>query len=255
MAIEYESHGHVRIIRLNKPEKLNALNPADLTELRRLEGVFNDDSDAWVLILTGAGDKAFCSGDDLGEEGVGGATSGAIKFDPEPRRWFSHCYKPIISAVNGFAVGGGMELVMLTDIRIVAEHAKFGLPEVRWAIPPMFGGCCSLPQQIPHCRAMELLLTGDMISAQEALQYGLINRMVPKEELMSEAMKMAERICQNGPVALRLTKEIALRSIGIPREMGYLLEHELGSKAFATEDAKEGPLAFFEKRKPNFRGR
>jgi enoyl-CoA hydratase len=101
---------------------------------------------------------------------------------------------------------------------------------------------------------MEILLTGDLISAQEALQYGLINRVVPRERLMPEAISMAERLCENGPIALRLAKEVALRSRGLPREMGYLLEHELGTKAFSTEDAKEGPKAFFEKRKPNFRG-
>lgn len=254
MAIDYESHGRVRIIRFNRPEKRNALNPAHLTELTRLESEFKEDPEAWVLILTGAGDKAFCAGDDL-DEGVGGVTSGRITFQPEPRRWFSHCYKPIVSAVNGFATGGGMEFVMLTDIRIAAEHARFGLPEVRWGITPMIGGACSLSHQIPHCRAMELLLTGDLISAQEALQYGLINRVVASEDLMPEAMKTAQRLCENGPIALRLAKEVALRSRGLPREMAYLLEQELGSRAFSTEDAREGPLAFFEKRKPNFHGR
>lgn len=145
-------------------------------------------------------------------------TSGKIKFQPEPRRWFSHCYKPIVSAVNGFATGGGMELVMLTDIRIAAQHARFGLPEVRWGITPMIGGACSLVQQIPHCRAMELLLAGDLISAREALQYGLINRVVPGDDLMSEAIGTARRLCENGPIALRLAKEVTFRlaNKGIP---------------------------------------
>ncbi len=253
MAIDYESNGRIRIMRFNRPEKRNALNPAHLMELTRLENEFKDDPDAWVLILTGAGDRAFCAGDDL-DEGVGGATSGKIKFEPEPRRWFSHCYKPVITAVNGFATGGGMEFVLLSDIRIAADHARFGLPEVCWGITPMIGGSCSLTQQIPHCLAMELLLTGDLISAQQAVQYGLINRVVPKENLMAEAMNTAQRLCENGPIALRLVKEIALRSRGVPREMGFLLEHELGTKAFSTEDAREGPKAFFEKRKPSFRG-
>jgi enoyl-CoA hydratase len=218
-----------------------------------LEGRLNDDGDAWVLVLTGAGNETFCSGADL-EEGVGGLLSGEITFDPLPRRWFSHCYKPIIAAVNGFATGGGMELVLLTDLRIAAENASFGLPEVRWGLVPQFGGCCNLPHQIPHCRAMEILLTGDRISAEEALQFGLVNRVVPREELMSSAMQMAERLCQNGPVALRLTKEVALKSRGIPREMGYLMEMEIGGRFSDTEDAREGPMAFFQKRKPNFRG-
>jgi len=254
MAIHYETDGHVRIMKMDNPERRNALPPADLAEMTRLEDEFSADPDAWVLILTGTGDKAFSAGADLAE-GVGGVLRGEIKVEPLPKRWFSHCYKPIISAVNGYATGGGMELVMLTDIRIAAEHATFGLPEVRWALAPQFGACCNLPHQIPHCRAMELLLTGDRISAQEALQYGLINRVVPKENLMPTAMKMAERLCENGPVAMRLIKEIALRSRGVPRETGYLMEMEIGGQAFATEDAKEGPLAFFEKRKPKFRGR
>ena len=253
MAIDYEKEGHIHIMRINNPARRNSLAPADLTEMTRLENEFIADPDAWVMILTGAGDKAFCSGDDL-EEGVAAVTSGELKFEPQPKRWFSHCYKPVVSAVNGYATGGGMELVMLTDIRIAAEHARFGLPEVRWAITPMFGGCCTITHQIPHCRAMELLLTGDLISANEAVDYGLINRVVPKEDLMSEARKMADRLCENGPLALRLAKEIALKSRGLPREMGYLMEHEIGGKAFTTEDAKEGPLAFFEKRKPKFRG-
>lgn len=253
MAIRYQIEGNIRIITLDNPEKRNALSPTDFEELARLEGQFNSDADAWVLILTGAGDKTFCAGADL-EEAVGGVLSGEIKVEPMPKRWFSHCYKPIISAVNGFATGGGMELVLLTDFRIAADNASFGLPEVRWGLVPLFGACCSLPQQIPYCRAMELLLTGDRISAEEALQYGLINKVVPQTELMLAAMQMAERLCENGPVALRLAKEIALKSRGVPREIGYLLEMEIGSKAFATEDAREGPLAFFEKRKPKFRG-
>lgn len=253
MAIRYETEGNIRIITLDNPEKRNALNPTDLAELARLEGQFNSDADAWVLILTGAGDKTFCAGADLAE-GVGGVLSGEIKVEPMPKRWFSHCYKPIIAAVNGFATGGGMELVLLTDFRIAADNASFGLPEVRWGIVPQFGACCSLLQQIPYCRAMELLLTGDRISAEEALQYGLINKVVPQTELMLAAMQMADRLCENGPVALRLAKEIALKSRGVPREIGYLMEMEIGSKAFATEDVKEGMLAFFEKRKPKFRG-
>lgn len=253
MAIGYETEDHIRIITLDNPQKRNALAPADLRELSRLESEFINDVDAWVLILTGAGETTFCAGADLAE-GVGGVLSGEIKIDPLPRRWFSHCYKPIIAAVNGFATGGGMELVMLTDIRIAAENASFGLPEVRWGLVPQFGGCCNLPYQVPYCRAMEILLSGDRITAQEALQYGLINKVVALADLMPTTMKMAKRLCENGPVALRLTKEVVLKSRGVPREMGYLMEMEIGGQAFATQDAREGPLAFFEKRKPKFRG-
>jgi len=253
MAVDYEKHGHIRIMRFNNPEKRNALSVQDFLEMERIENDFAADDDAWVLIMTGAGDKSFCAGADL-TEGVGAATSGSF-MEPRYRRWFSHCYKPVVAAINGYALAGGTELLELTDIRIAAEHAVFGLQEVRWGLVPLGGSCAHLTRQIPYCRAMELLLMGDQISAQEALQYGLINKVVPKEELMPTAMATAERICENGPVAVRLVKEIALKSMGQPREIGYLMEFQIGAHAYTTEDAKEGPLAFVEKRKPNFKNR
>ena len=253
MAIDYEKHGHIRIMRFNNPEKRNALGIQDFLDWDKIEDEFVADDDAWVLIMTGAGDKAFSAGADL-SEAIGAATSGA-KLEPRPRRWFSHCYKPIIAAINGYALAGGTEFIELADIRIAAEHAMFGIQEVRWGLVPLGGSCAHLTRQIPFCKAMEMLLIGDRFTAQQALEMGLINKVVLKEELMPTAMATAERICENGPVAVRLVKEIALKSIGIPREMSYLLEYEVGAKAYATEDAKEGPLAFFEKRKPNFKNR
>lgn len=253
MAIDYEKHGHVRVMTFNNPEKRNALGIQDFLHWEKIEDEFVADEEAWVLIMTGAGDVAFSAGADL-QEAVGAATSGA-KLEPRPKRWFSHCYKPIIAAVNGFALAGGTEFLELADIRIAAEHAVFGIQEVRWGLVPLGGSCAHLLRQIPYCRAMELLLVGDRITAQEALQIGLINKVVPKEELMPAAMKMAERICENGPIAVRLVKEIALKSVGVPREIAYLMEMEIGAKAYASEDAKEGPMAFFEKRKPNFKNR
>ncbi|NQT48464.1 MAG: enoyl-CoA hydratase/isomerase family protein [Chloroflexi bacterium] len=253
MAIDYEKHGHIRIMRFNNPEKRNALGIQDFLDWDKIEDEFVADDDAWVLIMTGAGDKSFSAGADL-SEAIGAATSGA-KLEPRPRRWFSHCYKPIIAAINGYALAGGTEFIELADIRIAAEHAMFGIQEVRWGLVPLGGSCAHLTRQIPFCKAMEMLLIGDRFTAQQALEMGLINKVVPKEELMPTAMATAERICENGPVAVRLVKEIALKSIGLPREMSYLLEYEIGAKAYATEDAKEGPLAFFEKRKPNFKNR
>ena len=253
MAIDYEKHGHIRIMRFNNPEKRNALGIQDFLDWDKIEDEFVADDDAWVLIMTGAGDKSFSAGADL-SEAIGAATSGA-KLEPRPRRWFSHCYKPIIAAINGYALAGGTEFIELADIRIAAEHAMFGIQEVRWGLVPLGGSCAHLTRQIPFCKAMEMLLIGDRFTAQQALEMGLINKVVLKEELMPTAMATAERICENGPVAVRLVKEIALKSIGLPREMSYLLEYEIGAKAYATEDAKEGPLAFFEKRKPNFKNR
>jgi len=254
MTIDFEKKDHVRIMTFNNPDKRNALGIQDFLEMERIDDEVSADPDAWVLIITGAGDKAFCAGADL-QEAIGAATSGEHKIEAKPKRWFSHCYKPIIAAVNGFALAGGTEIALLTDIRIAAEQATFGIREVRWGLVPLGGSLVNLPRQVPYCRAMELLLVGDKISSQEALQYGLINRIVPQKELMPTAMQLAERICENGPVAVRLVKEIVLKSLSLPRELGFLAEMELGAQAYSTEDAKEGPLAFFEKRKPRFTGR
>jgi enoyl-CoA hydratase len=254
MTIDFEKKGHIRIMTFNNPKKRNALGIKDFLEMERIDDEVSVDPDAWVLIITGAGDKSFCAGADL-EETVGVATSGEVKLEARPRRWFSHCYKPIVAAVNGSALAGGTEIVLLTDIRIAATHATFGMREVCWGLVPLGGAPVNLPRQIPYCRAMEMLLIGDKLTAEQALQYGLINKIVPREELMPAAMQTAERICENGPIAVRLVKEIVLKSLSLPRELAFLTEMELGVQAYSTEDAKEGPLAFFEKRKPNFRGR
>jgi enoyl-CoA hydratase len=254
MAIIYEKEGHVRIMTMSNPDRMNALTVQDWLDMEAREEEFTADSDAWVLILTGAGDKAFCTGADL-DSAIGEATKAETKIPPKHTRWFSHCYKPVIGAINGYAVAGGAELTFLTDIRIAAEHAQFGIQEVRWGLVPLGGSCVNAPRQIPFCKAMEMLLVGDRMTAQEALEWGLINYVVPKEDLMTKAMEMAERICENGPLAVRTVKEIALKSLSMSREMGYLAEMELGAPIFKTHDAMEGPMAFLEKRKPNFKGK
>jgi len=253
MTIDYERKDHIRIMTFNNPEKRNALTTKDFLRMEEIEEEFKADPDAWVLIMTGAGDKSFSAGADL-DEVIGKATSAEVKLEPRAKRWFSHCYKPVISAINGYAVAGGTEFILLTDIRIAAEHAMLGIQEVRWGLVPLGGSLVNLPRQIPWCKAMEILLIGDRITAQQALDIGLINMVVPLEELMPTAIKVAERICENGPLAVRLVKEIALKAISQPRELGFITEMELGAAAFRSDDAKEGPLAFFEKRKPNFKG-
>jgi len=254
MTIDYEKKGHIRIMTFNNPEKRNALTIRDFLRMDEIDEEFQADPDAWVLIMTGAGDRSFSAGADL-EEAIGKATSAEVKLEPRAKRWFSHCYKPIISAINGYALAGGTEFILLTDIRIAAEHAMLGIQEVRWGLVPLGGSCVNLPRQISWCKAMEILLIGDRLTAQQALDIGLINMVVPKEQLMPTAMKVAERICENGPLAVRIVKEIALKALSQPRELGFITEMELGAKAFKSEDAKEGPLAFFGKRKPQFKGR
>jgi enoyl-CoA hydratase len=154
--------------------------------------------------------------------------------------------------VNGFCIAGGLEMLLGTDIRIAAEHATFGLGEVRWGVIPAGGSHIRLPRQVPWAIAMELLLTGGTIDAQRAYDVGLINRVVPADQLIPAAMEVAETICKNGPLAVKTAKEIAVRSLNL--EAGFVLERSLSQKVMRSEDAKEGPKAFMEKRPPEFTG-
>ena len=165
----------------------------------------------------------------------------------------SDVYKPIIGAVNGACIAGGLELLQGTDLRIAAEHAVFGLGEVRWGLVPAGGSHVRLPRQIPWAVAMDLLLTGRSITAARACEIGLINAVFPADRLMEEAHGLAEVICRNGPLAVRTAKEIAVRSMSL--ETPFLLESALCARVFSSEDAREGPRAFLEKRQPQFHGR
>ncbi len=254
MAIIYQKKERIAYLTINRPEVMNAFDPQTLEEIFQASEDFNGDPDCWVLIITGAGEKAFCAGADL-RSTIPAMTSGALKMEVSTRRFFSEIHKPIIAAINGFCLAGGTEMILGTDIRIAAEHATFALTEPRWGLVPIGGSHVRLPRQIPWCRAMEILLIGDPITAQEALAIGLINRVVPLAQLMPTAQQMAERICQNGPLAVRTIKEICLRALSMPMEQGFILESLMGQQVFASEDAKEGPRAFMEKRKPVFQGR
>ena len=163
-------------------------------------------------------------------------------------------YKPVIAAVNGFAIAGGMEIVQATDIRITSENARFGLQEAKWGLFPLGGSTVRLPRQVPYCRAMEIMLTGELIDAEEALRIGLINRVVPADRLMSEVEKIADRIIRNGPLSLRNIKKSVINCMGLTIEEGLDLEYRLGQEVFHSRDAREGPLAFMEKREPAFTG-
>jgi enoyl-CoA hydratase len=256
MAIDYEKKGRIALITINRPEALNCLNQADMEALGEAWLDFRDDDQMWVGILTGAGDKAFSAGADLGEL-VPKLNSGEAPISPTFPGFLKNikCFKPIIAAVNGFCLAGGTEMLQGTDIRIAVKEATFGIPEVKWGLFPAAGSTVRLPRQIPYCWAMEILLMGDSITAEQALNIGLINRIVPRETLMDSAFEIAGRICDNGPLAVRAIKESALRSYDIPEEHAYFLEAFMAKKVFGTRDAIEGPRAFFEKRKPVFEGR
>jgi enoyl-CoA hydratase/carnithine racemase len=249
----YEKNGKIAVMTINRPEAMNAFTADMLRGMDAAFADFNEDDNLWVAILTATGDKAFSSGMDL-KEAIPLLQSGdEMGYEDHTKRPFSDVFKPIIAAVNGFCIAGGMEFLQGTDIRIAAEHATFGLGEVRWGIIPTGGSHVRLPRQIPWAIAMQLLLTGKPIDAKRAYDIGLVNEVVPADQLLPTAMKWAETICRNGPLAVRTAKEIAVRALSL--ESGFVLEKALGARVMASEDAKEGPRAFAEKRAPNFKGR
>ena len=251
--ILYDKQDRSATVTINRPDAMNALTGDMLAALDEAFEELNKDPDVWVAILTGAGDKAFCAGMDL-KEAIPRITSGdELGYDDHTKRQFSDVFKPIICAVNGYCIAGGMEMLEGTDIRIASEQATFSLGEVRWGIIPTGGSHIRLPRQVPWAVAMELLLTGRRIDARRAYEVGLVNEVVPQNVLMPAALKLAEAICKGGPLAVQTAKEIAVRAL--LQEPGFVLEKALGARVFSSEDAKEGPRAFDEKRPPRFTGR
>ncbi len=251
--IRFETKNHVAIITIDRPEAMNSLSADMLLGIEDAFKAFDDDPELWVAIFTASGDRAFSSGLDLKEAAPMLTGGDQLGFEDWTKRQFSDVFKPIICAVNGFCIAGGMEMLLGTDLRIAAEHATFGLGEVRWGLVPLGGTHIRLPRQIPWSIAMQLLLTGKNIDAQRAYEVGLINEVVPADQLMATAMDWAEKMCRNGPLAMQTAKEIAVRSLNL--EGGFVLEKALGQKVLASDDAKEGPLAFAEKRPAEFKGR
>lgn len=248
--ILYEKRGHIAIMTFNRPEKRNACTPEMHEGLEAAFADFNEDPELWAAILTGAGDKAWCAGGDL-EAMIPRITAGQMKINPDPAKRIWHdIFKPIIAAVNGFA---SLEWVIATDLRIASENASFALGEVRWGMIPAGGSHIRLTRQIPWAVAMESLLLGARIDARRAYDIGLVNKVVPLDQLMPAALEMADALCKNGPLAVRTAKEIAVRSLEL--EPGFVLEHLLFQRVMNSEDAKEGPRAYMEGRAPNFTGR
>jgi enoyl-CoA hydratase/carnithine racemase len=258
MAIRYEKDGKIATITINRPEAMNAMDRDTSQELATAFQDFDRDDRLLVAILTGAGDKAFSAGADL-KKMYGRAEDGKLAevWDPE-RQWRLgqrlQVWKPVIAAINGYCLAGGLELALGCDIRLASETASFGCPEVRWGILHGYGAL-RLPKTVPLSAAMELLLTGDRIDAQEALRLGIVSRVIPAADLMQTARQLAEKICANGPLAVRVTKELAWRGLELSVEEGLRLYSALGALVRASEDAREGPRAFAEKRQPHFTGR
>jgi len=246
----------VATVTINRPDKLNALNDAVIAELARAADEIRTRADVAGAILTGAGTKAFVAGADIGEMRTQGP------FDAKARalhgqqafRSFETCPKPVVAAVNGFALGGGCELAMACHLRVASEGAKFGQPEVKLGITPGFGGTQRLPRLIGKGRALELILTGRMIGADEALRVGLVNRVVPAAELLVEADKLLRGILAMGPLAVALSLEAVDRGLEMSLDEGLQLEANHFGLAAASADMREGMSAFLEKREPRFTG-
>jgi enoyl-CoA hydratase len=242
---------------INRPDKLNALNAETIRELYSAFMSLRDDPEVRSVILTGSGDKAFVAGADISELASLDQASGKdyVLEGQELTKLIENYRKPVIAAINGYALGGGTELAMACHVRIASENTKMGQPEVKLGLVPGFGGTQRLARLVGKGKAMELILSGKMIDAQEALAIGLVNRVVPQSELLSACEALAGEMIANAPLAL----EYSIRAIneGLDRSLseGLLLEAEFFGNACSSEDSKEGTRAFLEKRKANFQGK
>ena len=252
----YEKKGAIAYATLNRPKVLNALNKATITELSEVFENARDDAAVRGVILTGAGDRAFAAGADISE------LSNDTPADAEDKTrrgqrltlLIENLGKPVIAAVNGFALGGGCELAMACTIRLAVEAAKFGQPEVTIGIIPGYGGTQRLPRLVGKGRALELILTGDAIDAREAHRIGLVNEIVPSADLIARAEAILTRIAANAPVAVKLAIDAVNRGLNVSLGEGLDAEASLFARCVATADMKEGVAAFREKRKPKFQG-
>ena len=257
MAIEFDLHDHIATITINRPERRNALDAEHYAALSRAWQRVRDDDEVRVAIVTGAGDRAFCAGADI-KSFVGRdqrlSEVWLTQKDALLNRGLE-VWKPVIAAVNGAAVGGGVTLVLATDLRVAVEGAIFSLAEVKRGVIAANGGTQRVMRQLPYAIAMEMLLLGESIDAETAARWGLINRVVPRESLMDTARAMAERIKENAPLAVQAAKELAVRSQDMSLADGLRMEQLVNRILHQSEDTRTAKTAFAEKRKPEFRGR
>jgi enoyl-CoA hydratase len=255
--ILFEKKNAIAYVTVNRPKVLNALNMATMEELRTAFHDIKNDAAVRVVIVTGAGEKAFIAGADIGEL----AQNDAVTAKEYTHRGQSvlnlieNLGKPVIACINGFALGGGCEIAMACTMRLASENAKLGQPEVKLGIIPGYGGTQRLPRLVGKGIAMQLLLTGEMITAQEAHRIGLVNEVVPAAELIPRAEAIAQRVIANGPLAVQYTMEAVNKGMEMPLAEGLYLEAVLFGVVSATEDKKEGTAAFLEKRPAQFKGR
>ncbi|SHG77302.1 enoyl-CoA hydratase/isomerase family protein [Flagellimonas flava] len=254
--IYIEEENNIATITINRPKKLNALNKRTIAELHEAFKELDDDKDIQVIVVTGSGEKAFVAGADISEFAHFSQEEGKVLAAEGQRLLFNfvdNLCTPVIAAVNGFALGGGLELAMSCHFRIASDNAKMGLPEVSLGVIPGYGGTQRLAQLIGKGRAMEIIMTAGMVDAKKALDYGLVNHVVPQDELLPLSLKIASRISNNSPVAIKYA--IKAVNAGFKYDVnGYETEIDAFGTCFGTDDFKEGTTAFLEKRKADFPG-
>lgn len=256
MGVDFLKEGHVAYVTLNRPEAMNSLDPESTERLAEIWSEVRNDPDIRVSVLTGAGEKSFCTGTDMKKTPPPDECMAAIWLrDGQPIIPHMKMWKPIICAINGYAVGGGLEMALACDLRISSAKAKFGLTEVKVASLAGLNGTQSLPRAVPQAVAMKMLLTGEMIDAQEALRIGLVSDVVEPNELMDLAKTYAEKIAANAPLSVKAAKQAVLMGMDLPLDHAIAFSHLLWGVLRDTEDRKEGFQAFSEKRSPKWCGR
>lgn len=253
----YEKKGNIAYITINRPEALNCMNTAVWTGIINAWESVRDDPEVWAAIVTATGEKSFCAGQDLKEMAQWMSIPEAERPpfpipSPNPMKGL-YVAKPFIAAINGICTGGGLEFAMACDLRIASENAKMGLAEVKQGLMAGNSGTQKLIRLVPFGPALEMLMTGDFITAQEAYRIGLVNKVVPLADLMTEAEALAQRICSAAPLSVQGAKEAAYRGIEVTLEEGLKIEAEIMDRIGRSEDAREGPRAFAEKRKPQWK--